>query len=638
MGKITCFIPYPEVGTTIQELIGDLDDEHWELEIIQANYASQIAQWQNVDTDVIISRGITAIAARERYPDIPVVDIQVTGYDMMRAVRESQQRFPGARMAIVGSANMTYGAKIIEELMAVSVEVVAVVNETDATPTIARLKENGVDVIIGGVMPTLIAERCGIDAVFIRTGREAIYHALREAIRAVQIRRKEQERSEQFRTILDYSVEGIVAVDAAGKVSLVNAAAMKHGRLQENAVGRPGDTLLPQMVFGKTLATGTARLGEIETLGGHAMAVNTIPIKVNHKTVGAVATFRPVADIQEQEGKLRRKIYQRGLVAKHVFSDIVGDSRAVRRAIETASEFSELDSNVLITGETGTGKEIFAQSIHNAGPRSHGPFVAINCAALPENLLESELFGYVEGAFSGASRSGKIGLFELAHRGTIFLDEISEISPKLQGHLLRVLQEREIMRLGDDRVIPVDVRIIAATNRNLQKMMRDERFREDLYYRLDILRLTLPPLRERRDDIIPLMRGFLDKYCRQFKRSPKTLGADAEVQLRSYDWPGNVRELRNIAERLAALRQGETIGAREIKEVLQPSHDKPLTQTTPTSIAETPLALLRGRPLDQATLLKAVEQSGFHYGRAAASLGISRTTLWRRMREMANAE
>jgi len=361
------------------------------------------------------------------------------------------------------------------------------------------------------------------------------------------------------------------------------------------------------------------------------MAVNTIPIKVNHKTVGAVATFRPVADIQEQEGRLRRKIYQRGLVAKHRFDDIVGASRAIRKAVDAASEFSELDSNVLITGETGTGKEIFAQSIHNAGHRHQGPFVAINCAALPENLLESELFGYVEGAFSGASRSGKIGLFELAHRGTIFLDEISEISPKLQGHLLRVLQEREIMRLGDDRVIPVDVRIIAATNRDLLRMMRQERFRQDLYYRLDILRLTLPPLRERREDILPLMREFLDHYCRQFNRPAKTIASDGETRLQRHDWPGNVRELRNIAERLAAQRHGERIGAREIDDVLQPASGQDDTTVLTTGRSDPALPPDRQAPGPDA-LARALEASGFHYGKAAALLGISRTTLWRRLK------
>jgi len=631
VGKITCFIPYPEVGTIIEELVRELDGEHWELEIIQANYASQIAAWRNVDTDVIISRGITAIAARQRYPDIPVVDIQVTGYDLMRALRLSQQRFPDKRTAIVGSATMIYGARAIEELTDLRFEFAEVIDETDAVPTIARLQESGVAVIIGGVMPTLIAERCGIDAVFIRTGREAIYLALREALRAVQIRRKEQVRSEQFRTLLDTSADGIVAVDGEGRISLVNAAAMKHGHLQANAVGRAGDALLPQLGFARALKHGNARLGEIETVGSQAMAVNTIPIKVNHKTVGAVATFRPVADIQEQEGRLRRKIYQRGLVAKHRFDDIVGASRAIRKAVDAASEFSELDSNVLITGETGTGKEIFAQSIHNAGHRHQGPFVAINCAALPENLLESELFGYVEGAFSGASRSGKIGLFELAHRGTIFLDEISEISPKLQGHLLRVLQEREIMRLGDDRVIPVDVRIIAATNRDLLRMMRQERFRQDLYYRLDILRLTLPPLRERREDILPLMREFLDHYCRQFNRPAKTIASDGETRLQRHDWPGNVRELRNIAERLAAQRHGERIGAREIDDVLQPASGQDDTTVLTTGRSDPALPPDRQAPGPDA-LARALEASGFHYGKAAALLGISRTTLWRRLK------
>ncbi|SDF78107.1 sigma 54-interacting transcriptional regulator [Sporolituus thermophilus] len=632
MGKITVIIPYPQMRAVVEQTFQEQNDPGWELDIIFATGVRGIARRRDISTDVVVARGVTAAALKRLMGDTPVVDMPVSGYDILRAVKACQQRFAATRIAIVGSKDMIYGAKSIEDIMDIKLAVVEVREEDDAEQSIRDLKTSGVDIVIGGVMSTQIAERLGLKTVFIETGREAIYHALREAKRVARVRRQEQERSEQFRAILDYSTEGIITVDAAGAINLVNAAAMKITGLPGEAVGRPVDKLLPQLGLSRVLASGRAELGEIETVNGQQLAVNRVPIIIGNQTVGAVATFQPVADIQALEGKIRQKIYKRGLVARLTFDDILGDSPAIRRTIATAREFSKVNSNVLITGETGTGKEIFAQSIHNASSRRKGPFVAVNCAALPENLLESELFGYAEGAFTGAARGGKMGLFELAHGGTIFLDEISEISPKLQGRLLRVLQEREIMRLGDDRVIPVDVRIIAATNRDLYQMMQAGLFRQDLYYRVDVLKLVLPPLRERQEDIIPLMRHFLRLYCLRSNRPVKEIDPDAQVMLCRYHWPGNVRELRNIAERLAVLASGPVIGARDIAAVLtgETGRRKAINETAGPAAA---LAGANDVDLNRAILLKALEEADYHYGRAAARLGISRTTLWRRLKQ-----
>jgi transcriptional regulator with PAS, ATPase and Fis domain len=375
------------------------------------------------------------------------------------------------------------------------------------------------------------------------------------------------------------------------------------------------------------LKSGRAELGEIETMNGQQMAVNRVPISIGNLIVGAVATFQPVTVIQELEGKIRRKVYERGHKAKLTFQDILGNSPAIKRAITVAEEFSEVNSTVLIMGETGTGKEIFAQSIHNSSGRRKGPFVAVNCAALPENLLESELFGYAEGAFTGAVRGGKIGLFELAHMGTIFLDEIPEISHKLQGRLLRVLQEREIMRLGDDKIVPVNVRVIAATNQDLYKMMQEGLFREDLYYRVEILKLVLPSLRGRREDIIPLMHHFLEEYCGQFGKKFRSLSPEAQRLLEDYHWPGNVRELSNIAERLAVLSGNGTIEPGDIEGMF--SHP-PIDSD---AVSEKRLISSSSSiDMNRSILLKALEESNYHYAKAAAKLGISRTTLWRRLK------
>ncbi|MDR3590608.1 MAG: sigma 54-interacting transcriptional regulator [Negativicutes bacterium] len=621
MGKITFVIPYPEIRPVVESIFEEQQNGEWELEIILSMGVKGMIR-HNIVSDVVVARGVTAAALKRVLPDTPTVELQVSGYDIMRAIKECQQRFGARRIGIVGSEEMLYGAKGIEEIMPVELVVVPVRDEDDAEQSIRDLKSSGIDIIIGGVMSTGIADRLGISAVFVQSGREAIYHALREAKRVAAVRRQEQERGEQFRAILNYSSEGVIAVDARGMINLVNTAAVNLTALREDAIGRHSERMVPQFGLDKVLADSQGELGEIITINGQQMAVNKVPIIVGEDTVGAVATFQPVAAIQELEGKIREKIYRRGHVARQTFADVLGESPAIRRVVAMAHEFSKVNSNVLIVGETGTGKEVFAQSIHNASSRGRGPFVAVNCAALPENLLESELFGYTEGAFTGAVRGGKIGLFEQAHRGTIFLDEISEISPKLQGRLLRVLQEREIMRLGDDRVVPVDLRIIAATNRELYALMQEGAFRQDLYYRLDILRLILPPLRQRREDIIPLFRHFLRIYCLRFNKAAKEINPAAEARLAAHDWPGNVRELRNIAERLAVLSGGSVIDEPALAGVLPPGG--PLTrEVRPTG------------DLNQDLLLKALADANYHYGKAAAMLGISRTTLWRRLKDTA---
>jgi transcriptional regulator with PAS, ATPase and Fis domain len=331
--------------------------------------------------------------------------------------------------------------------------------------------------------------------------------------------------------------------------------------------------------------------------------------------------------LQEVEGRVRSTLHRKGLKAKYTFADCLGESTAIQDAIEQARRFSQTEANLLIYGETGTGKEIFAQSMHNASRRSNGPFVAVNCAALPENLLESEFFGYVTGAFTGASRTGKVGLFELAHRGTIFLDEVSEIPLPFQGRLLRILQEREVMRLGDDRIIPVDVRIMVATNKDLKKMAGSGAFRQDLLYRLDVLSLGLPPLRDRHEDIPLLARSFLQRLGEFSSESEKFLARDAEELLNRYEWPGNVRELRNICERLVALSAASRITKEEMQLALGLRSLLPAKEF-PNFTNEIP----KMRNMQRELVTQALKQTHGNKRQAALRLGISRATLWRKLR------
>ena len=354
-----------------------------------------------------------------------------------------------------------------------------------------------------------------------------------------------------------------------------------------------------------------------------------------------MAAFQPVLKVQNLGNEIRRKKNKKGHVAKATFADIFGDSPALKDTIHLAQQYSKSDANVLVNGETGTGKELFAQSIHNASRRRDEPFVAINCAVLSENLLESELFGYVEGAFTDARKGGKIGLFEAAHNGTLFLDEIAEISPRMQGLLLRVLQEHEIMRVGDDQIIPVNVRVIAATNRDLAQMSRAGLFRLDLYYRLNTLHLVLPPLRERGTDVVTLFKRFLTTIYNRNGIIWNGMTAQAEQCLLQQPWAGNIRELYNVAERVAVFTEGRELQESDLRVALTGgvygNAAKPVSVETDTK-AEAAMPESETAPpgsgMDEYERIRAaLEKTHYHYGKAAELLGMSRTTLWRKMKQ-----
>jgi propionate catabolism operon transcriptional regulator len=300
-------------------------------------------------------------------------------------------------------------------------------------------------------------------------------------------------------------------------------------------------------------------------------------------------------------------------------NDLRGDSPAMERLRQSVVLYARSQATVLIHGETGTGKELAAQAIHREGPRAAHPFIAVNCGAIAESLLESELFGHEEGAFTGARRGGHAGLFEAAHRGTLFLDEIGEMPLALQTRLLRVLEEREVMRVGGTRPVPIDVRVICATHCDLDARVRDGRFRADLFYRLAVLRLSLPPLRERRDDAIKLLEWSLKTALAALGARPHpNLAAELSACRRlldGYGWPGNVREVRNLAERLALFLAAEPLQA----------------LTSQFMLAVAPELGGQSAPAEP-TLAEIVAQFGGNRDAAARHLGISRTTLWRRLR------
>ncbi|MCT4604909.1 MAG: sigma 54-interacting transcriptional regulator [Marinisporobacter sp.] len=349
--------------------------------------------------------------------------------------------------------------------------------------------------------------------------------------------------------LLQILEDGIIGINGEGVVYSYNESAQKIiGSKKEEVVGENSFKILDEIPFQQVLKNKKAIKEKLIKINGDDVILSVDPIIHSGRLYGAVAILKKFSDTEKKQHELRAQLIGKGHRAKYTFEDIIGVSEKINKCKDIAKRMATSNSSILISGESGTGKELFAHAIHNGSKRKDFQFVAVNCGALPESLLESELFGYEEGAFTGARKGGKPGLFELAHRGTLFLDEIGEMPLDLQKRLLRVLQEREVMRLGGDRLIDVDIRIIAATNRNLKEMVKIGTFRQDLYFRLNVLPLKIPPLRSRKEDILPLVYEAKKEFDSHFFFTEQ-----AKEALFQYKWKGNSRELRNCIEYLANL-------------------------------------------------------------------------------------
>ena len=499
----------------------------------------------------------------------------------------------------------------------------------DCRGCVERALKDGAVFSVGGAWTDPWAKRLGLPHVIVENSGESILNALESAtqLRRVQVEEAEKQclfktQSEMYQAVLDFTHDAILAIDENGRIQVLNPPAERiMGCRAADSVGQPVEAVLPNTLLPDVLESGEKQLDQIMQIHQTLCNTNRIPILVDGQRRGVVATFQDVKQLQNSEQKIRLKLHEKGLVAKYAFNDILGDSPAIRSTIQIARSYAASRASVLILGETGTGKELFAQSIHNASDRRDGPFVAINCAAVSNSLLESELFGYEAGSFTGASRGGREGVFELAHGGTLFLDEIGEIPRETQVELLRVLQEKEIRRVGGSRVIPVDVRIIAATNKDLLQETVEGRFREDLYYRLDVLDLKLPPLRERGDDV-----KILGLHL--FRQLPG--GKDPIMQSQflylleqvgPYQWYGNIRELQNFVERANILMRNSGASSVTVSDILRRR-----AEPAPEPCQET-------ESRDRRAIEAALHNHPGSMADAARSLGCSRQTLWRKMKK-----
>lgn len=355
----------------------------------------------------------------------------------------------------------------------------------------------------------------------------------------------------QLQTIINTVHDGIIATDEQGRITVFNPVAEMLLAIEaKNVLGYTSAQLTNQNIL-HILGEESSMQETLLKVSQHRLIVNIAQMYPKKSNSARVYTFKDVSEIRRLEETIRRKFIHEQKISRYTFAQILGQSSAIQATLAIARKMANSNSTILIQGESGTGKEMIAQGIHHASPRCRGPFIAVNFAALTESLLESELFGYIEGAFTGANRGGAPGLFEEAHKGTIFLDEIGDAPLPFQVKLLRVLQEQQIRRIGSSKIIPIDVRVIVATNRDLKKLIAQGLFRQDLYYRLNVLPIKVPPLRDRQDDILLLAKAFYqNNVCKTTHVSADLYFSLITPYFLQYNWPGNIRELQNVVEYL----------------------------------------------------------------------------------------
>ncbi len=451
-------------------------------------------------------------------------------------------------------------------------------------------------------------------------------------------KKRVHEELEYYKLIMDSIYNGVMVTDADGYITHFNK---PYGRFlgldPDSQIGRNCTEVIENTRMHIVARTGKAEINQSHLIKGQSMVVQRIPIRKNGKVIAVFGQvmFKDVKDV----GKLARelsiletmvKLYEEELInlrsTRYTFDSIIGENQTILLLKKEALNAAANQFPVLITGDSGTGKELFAQAIHHASSRKLYPFVRINCSAIPKDLLESELFGYEKGAFTGAKSGGKPGKFEIANHGTVFLDEIGDLPLEMQPKLLRVVEEKEFERVGGTRIIRSDFRVIAATNQNLEEMMSDGRFRKDLFYRLNVIPLNIPPLRERKGDIIQLTRHFMQQMAQEAAFPEIKLGPEAEKALERHDWPGNVRELLNVLERILSSIETDTIRLVDLPFYLHRAQKKS-PQHNHTSIKEVQALA------EKEAIHYALEESNNNKVKAAKMLGIHRTLLYKKMKK-----
>ncbi|MFT4067090.1 propionate catabolism operon regulatory protein PrpR [Paraburkholderia sp.] len=623
----------------LRDLFFDIAGEYVEradLRIVSHGFEDAVREIESAGAgrpDVVIAGGSNGAYLKTRV-SVPVVRINPSGYDMMHALARARRE--GARVALVTHGDTPDEVRRFATAYALDITFASYQSVQDAESVVLDLSDRGIDVVVGPGFVTDLAANAGMGAVFLYS-RASVRTGFDTALEVAQATRRETVRRQRLDTLLQHLRDGVVALDAQGRVEVMNQRlASVLGIDPARAVGRALLDLAPDLAGSLPDTDGDSFC----TVRGASYVVHRGPLASSGGAAATVLTFQESRAVERLDRTLRSRQRVQQFSARYRLDDIVGASASIERVRALVRRYAKSDATVLILGESGTGKEMVAQSMHQLSARRDFAFVAINCGAFPEALLESELFGYEEGAFTGARKGGKAGLIEVAHRGTLFLDEIGEMPLSLQSRLLRVLQEREVVRLGSTEPTRVDIRVVAATHRALTDSVAAGTFRADLYYRLDILSIALPPLRERPNDLLPLAAELLRQAAARepglMARVPDANAAERMLAglgaaLRRHAWPGNVRELQNVIERIAVELADADADApavtRDMLRAVAPEIVEPAARAKPAALT----LRERSRHVEADQIRAALAAHDGDRDAVCAALGISKTTLWRRL-------
>ncbi|RDY24480.1 PAS domain S-box protein [Romboutsia maritimum] len=594
---------------------------------------------------ILVEKGAQAIIGRSggyklilETVNVPVIPLNMKQIDILRAIKIAST-YSKEIVLILGYDEINFNYDEWKCILNISITEDWFKSKFDIRNKIIKYIDKKDDiVIVGSGIACSFARQYGMDSVFINASDDSIKEAINYSKKLLDTLDEEKLDNEILRNILDGIQDGIIAIDNKGHITLYNESANKILKKHKHEVFNEHILdMFPNMDWlVECLHTKKDSKRKIRYINNFVVNTRATLVKVDGYIYGVLGIIQDITNLQKLERKIRFDLNKKGLYAKYTFKDYIFKDKKSKEFINEAKKIGITDYTILLYGESGSGKEVLAQSIHNISKRKDKPFVAINCATISESLLESELFGYEEGAFTGARKGGKPGLFELAHEGTLFLDEINSLPLNLQTKLLRVIEERQIMRIGSDRIIPLDIRIIAATNETLRDKIKTSTFRADLFYRLSSLEINIPPLRERKEDIILLFNEFVKDILNNEDmnnigviESDFNLNNDEICKLQRYNWPGNVRELKNVAQKYVITGKIK-LDENEVTECIDYDDKIDITNTNTNINTNININLKEINDYVEEKVIQMLINQGLSKTEIAKILGISRTALWKK--------
>jgi len=592
------------------------------------------------DITAIISRGSTAAMIRER-TNIPILYAEASSYDILLAIIEAMSI--SKEVAYVNYTNNIEDNSLsdILNLLNIKVKLFYFSTKADLEKAIHQAYIEGFKVIVSGSRNAEeFARSIGLSAVTINTSENTMRELIKHAETIQYIQKIDYFEKNRIKSVLNIISDGILYLDYQNIVTLINKSCLDLLKIddEKKIIGKSILEFISNYEFEDIISGKNINTEKAITILDQNVVIKNAPVFEEENYIGTVINIKKSSEITKLDREIRMKATPKNAKADATFYNLENTtcSSSMIELIKRAKLYAKTNNTIMITGESGTGKEMLAQSIHNASSRHNEPFFAINCASIPENLLQSELFGYEEGAFTGAKQGGKPGYFELAHNGTLFLDELGLLPLNVQTQLLRVLQERQVLRIGGNKFIPINIRIVAATNTDLFTAVLEGKFRQDLYYRINVLNLSVPPLRERKNDIPLLLNHYLSLYSSQYNKNIKYCSNDLLDLLKNYDWPGNIRELMNYTIRMVIQTEDEEINSNDLRSCgIKLINDANKNNYKENQVTNSNVITLNPDSLKDMEYQIINWFMNYHNGskmKVCQELGISRTTLWKKLK------